>query len=209
MTRAYGSISSLIWRDGDFTSLPIEAQWLYFALVTQPDISSAGVLTLAERRWAGYTSNPQQHPDDIMTALEVLADKRFVGVDVSTSEVLVRSFIRHDGGYQNTKRHKAIAAAIRSVASPMLLAIIQREIANLDMENKVRDTLCPTWRDAVSRDGEQAEGYPKVMVTVTDQVTDPVPNYESGGSESSSSNESNARGLRAVGGTRSTKAGDE
>ncbi|WP_134324561.1 hypothetical protein [Cumulibacter soli] len=137
--REYGQILSAIWRDREFRKMPTDPQWLYLALVTQPDISSCGVLTLAERRWAGYAED--QTPGKIGGALIVLESARFVVLDQATGELLVRSFIKHDKGYRNKKRVPAIVAAIRAVDSEHLLDVIAQEMAILDMPDDVRECL--------------------------------------------------------------------
>ena len=53
----YGKIYKRIWGDKDFKALPGSQQLLYVKLLSQPDISMAGVLTLASTRWAGQTAD--------------------------------------------------------------------------------------------------------------------------------------------------------
>lgn len=47
MARTFGKIECSAWRDPDWLSLPADAQWCYGLLVSQPEITSAGVLPLA------------------------------------------------------------------------------------------------------------------------------------------------------------------
>ena len=49
----YGKIFKRVWGDADFKALTCQQQLLYLKLVSQTDISLAGVLTLATIRWRG------------------------------------------------------------------------------------------------------------------------------------------------------------
>ena len=51
MAREYAKLLTRIWADGDFKRLSGNAQRLYFQIISQPDLSSVGVVTLAEKRW--------------------------------------------------------------------------------------------------------------------------------------------------------------
>jgi hypothetical protein len=131
MSRSYANIITAIWRDADFRALSGEAQRTYLMLVTQPDISAAGTLDLTVRRWAAMASDTK--PDDISRTLVVLADARFVVVDEDTEELLVRSFVRHDNGYRNSKRRPAILEAARDARSPLLRQALADEFGRLGL----------------------------------------------------------------------------
>ena len=208
MTREYGNVQSLIWRDPEFRRLNTADQWAYLMLTTQPDISSCGVLTVAASRWARYSQDMTEKA--VAASLRRLEahSQRYVVIDVDTDELLVRSFVRHDKGYTNIKRLPAITAAAEAIESPILRGSLNLEMANLGVDIHLGNSLSPDELDAVFRSRPSLSGMPEVLVTVQDPVTDTV--LTSSGSESSSSNESNARALRAVnGGFASTEAGDE
>lgn len=131
MARQYAQITTAIWRNEGFTALPHDEQWLYLLLNTQPDISAAGVLTLAVKRWSGRSAN--MTPAMINRLLDNLAAKRFLILDRDLDEVLVRSFIRWDRGYANPKRQPSIRDAIDAVESPAILAAIAGELGRLGM----------------------------------------------------------------------------
>ena len=87
-----------IWTDREFLALPPTAQRLYMFLISQPDIAHDGVLALRERRWAGSASGLTAA--SVVDDLVALAAARFVVIDQTTEELLVRSFIRRDGVYR-------------------------------------------------------------------------------------------------------------
>lgn len=136
MARRYGQIVSAIWNgDSEFRNLDAEPQRLYLVLVTQKDISSAGVLPLTIRRWASYAANTT--PDDIWAALKQLVARRYIVCDYDTEEVLVRTFVKWDGGYGNRKRVAAIRGAASTVASPAIRASLARELDALGIAHQL------------------------------------------------------------------------
>jgi hypothetical protein len=136
LARQYAQIITAIWRDDDFTALPHDEQWMYLLLNTQPDISAAGVLTLAITRWA--KRSPTMKPEMINELLDRLAVKRFVAIDRDTDEVLVRTFIRWDKGYSNPKRQPAIRDAINAVESESILAVLAVEVDRIALPTQWR-----------------------------------------------------------------------
>ena len=52
MARSYAKLLTSIWRNDDYLRLGAAAQRMYVLLLSQPDLSPVGVLTVAERRLA-------------------------------------------------------------------------------------------------------------------------------------------------------------
>lgn len=123
--RNYAQVSTSLWApDSDFRKLPARAQRLYKVLMTQPNITAAGVLPLTVKRWANLA--PDTPVDEIEETLVILEDARYVVIDRDAEELLVRSFVRWDKGYGNPKRRPVIVRAAGAVASmPIRLAISQ------------------------------------------------------------------------------------
>lgn len=129
--RKYANLFTAIWADKDFVGLDKCAQATYFLLISQPDITAAGVLPLTERRWAKLSASTRG--SDIMRDLEALESARFVFVDENTDEVLVRTFVKHDKGYGNPKRIPSVIDAVSGLRSPKLRMILKTEIDALDL----------------------------------------------------------------------------
>lgn len=115
MARDYARIMTAIWRNKEFRALDEAPQRMYLLLVTQPDISAAGVLPLRLRRWADMSASSTS--DSLARALKVLEAGRFIVVDWDAEELLIRSFIRWDGGFNNPKRRPVIVRAAEEVVS--------------------------------------------------------------------------------------------
>lgn len=131
MARSYANLATAIWRDDDFRALSVDEQYAYFLLMSQPDISAAGVLTIALTRWASRAKGMTR--DRLSAAIDGLAAHRFVVVDHETDELLIRSFVRWDGGYTNSKRRFAIRDAADQIVSPAIRRALAAEFERLDL----------------------------------------------------------------------------
>jgi hypothetical protein len=130
--RKYSQVSTGLWRpDDDFHGLGMAGQWAYFMLITQPDISAAGVLSLNVKRWASRTDDID--PSIVVAALQRLQDAGKVVYDTDTEELLVRTFVKWDGGYNNQKRRPVIERAARAVESMKLRRVLARELSKLGL----------------------------------------------------------------------------
>ena len=129
MARSHARITTSIWADREFTRLTALSQRLYFLLLSQPNLSHAGVLPLTIRRWTLLSGDRDE--DAIRAALTELDGHRFIVVDYDTEELLIRSFIRNDGVW---KQPKVLAIALEEaeqVASPRLRRAIAVELQRL------------------------------------------------------------------------------
>ena len=125
MSRDYARIMTSIWRNKEFRGLTEQQQRAYLFLVTQPDISAAGVLPLRVRRWADAASSSTA--DSLAQLFKELESGRFIVVDWDAEELLIRSFIRWDGGFNNPKRRPVIIRAAEEVESAMIARHIDLE----------------------------------------------------------------------------------
>jgi len=66
----------------------------------------------------------------------------YIAVDDDTEEVLVRSFVKWDGGgYKNSKRRPGILATAEAVVSQRLREILAAELTKLGVEHALLDSL--------------------------------------------------------------------
>lgn len=114
----YIKLQRHIWLDGDFVALTADAQRLYLVLISQPDLSHAGVVAFTPGRWSTLATDTT--PAGIRAAVDELTAARFVAVDERTEELWVRSYMAHDGGYRTPNVHKPIRAALASIMSPTI-----------------------------------------------------------------------------------------
>lgn len=126
MAREHVRIWLSIWDDADFVSLPSQHQRTYFALMSNKDINYAGVAPLLPGRLA--QTAPDLTERKVMASLEALADSLFVVLDRTTSEVLVRTFIRWDGILKQPNVVRAMNKAFTRVYSEPIKQAIREEL---------------------------------------------------------------------------------
>lgn len=124
MARQYGKVFCTIWDDRDFLALAPMARLLYLALVSQHDITPAGVLTIATRRWRKFVDGTAETVD---VSLAELAAARFVMVDDDNAELWVRTFMQYDGRLENPKLRASISTAITQIRSRTLQSLASSE----------------------------------------------------------------------------------
>jgi hypothetical protein len=140
MAREYARIKVSVWDDssGFVQSLDVNAKLLYIHLISRRDLSYAGHLFVRAHRWAAAC-----FAGDLTVceeALAALVAERYVMIDDLTGELLIRTYIKHDGGWRNPKVRKAIESAISKIESPelstaaanFLISVVQTEKALVD-----------------------------------------------------------------------------
>lgn len=111
----YVKVVRSIWSNPDFIALNMSTQRAYFMLISQPDITHAGVLPLTERRWANLAADTD--PAMLLAELEVLEAEQFIVCDRDTDEVWVRSYMRYDEMFKVPNGQKAIDKALEQILS--------------------------------------------------------------------------------------------
>lgn len=130
--RSYAQVVTSIWTDPDFCARSAGAQRTYFMLFSQPEINAAGILPLTVKRWA--LTVKQSERKNVSAWLSELAAAGFIVTDETTEELLVRSFIKWDHGYNNIKRIPVILDGMRAVRSLKLASILRDEARKLDLD---------------------------------------------------------------------------
>jgi hypothetical protein len=125
MARRYAPLLCAIWDDPDFQSLSERAQRCYVLLISQRKLTMVGVLPFTPRSWSRGCNDTST--DDILQAIDELVATRFVIVDESTEELLVRTMVKHDPP-RGPKSITAMWRSLEMVESPELRAAIVREI---------------------------------------------------------------------------------
>jgi hypothetical protein len=123
----YVKLHRSIWTDPDFTTLPPMAQRLYLLLISQPDITTAGVLPLTAGRWA--TLAPGMNAHDVRADLDRLVLGRFIVLDPGTEELWIRSYISYDSAWTNPNGRTSLDNALKQIVSPAIRGAVQGAIA--------------------------------------------------------------------------------
>lgn len=129
MARDHARIQTAIWRNREFRDLPRDAQHLYFVLLSQPTLSYCGVLDWWPNRLANLSGDADEQA--VYAAAKALIDAEFIGLDAETSEVMIRTYIKHDGVMQRVNMGKAMTRALMRVSSLPIQDCIRHELAKL------------------------------------------------------------------------------
>lgn len=130
MARSEARISIEVWaNESDFTALSSDAQWMYFFLLSQPDLAHDGVIALRERRWSQKAAGLKV--EQIEHRIAELEDARYVVVDRDAEELLVRSFVRRDKVYRQPNVLRAALDHLPLVSSPFIMQAIKVELLRI------------------------------------------------------------------------------
>jgi len=132
MARDRANINTNIWTDQDWRDLPIAEQHLYWLLSTHPDLSYVGVADWRTARLAAMAADAT--PGGIQATAESLQEKRFVFIDEDTEEILIRSFLRHDGLLKQPKLSISMVNAFGAVSSKKIREVVTHELQRLYAE---------------------------------------------------------------------------
>lgn len=126
MARTHAAINLDIWSDEDWRRLSVRAQWLYLALLSSPSLSFAGITDWRPARLAALSDDLTA--DDVRMFTAELIAGRFILVDPSTEEALIRSFVRWDGLLRTPNIVKAMVRDHGTAASTTLRAVFVDEL---------------------------------------------------------------------------------
>lgn len=125
MARKHAQILTSIWADDDFAALPELTQRLYLFLLSQPDLSLAGILVARPGAWARRGASKDR--DAIESALDDLEAARLIAWDRDTDEVWLRSFHKHNVA-GSPKTLIGASRAFAAVASKRLRGCIAESV---------------------------------------------------------------------------------
>lgn len=137
MARDHARIQTAIWNDPDWRKLDQGAQHLYWMLASSPDLSYCGRLDYIPGRMTDLCSGLTEAK--IQAAVKRLERAKYVVVDRKTHELLVRSFIRHDGILARRNMGHACGRALGAVHSAAIREAVLQELARLWLEDSGRD----------------------------------------------------------------------
>lgn len=184
MAREYARVKIKIWADTDFRDLTDPAQSMYFRLITSPTLNLVGVADWRPQRLIPLTRGATL--ESSRAAARELQEHGYVVVDEETEEILVRSFIRHDGVVKSPNIASAMVKDFAATASSTLCGVIVHELHRLHDEEPdlkgwpvVRDLLDNPSIDPASIDAEPLSNGSEM---VPDRFPEPSSNTSSNGS---------------------------
>jgi hypothetical protein len=137
VSRDRANIRTDIWNDDSFRALTGPAQLLYLQLLTSATLSYAGVADWRPKRLASISGG--RAAAEVNNAAEELTQGLYIVIDEDTEEVLIRSFLKHDGLLQKPNVAKAMVTAWGRIYSLTLKGVVVHEL------NRLHDRF-PDWR---------------------------------------------------------------
>jgi hypothetical protein len=137
MSRDHARFQTAIHHDPDWRRLDQSAQHTYMMLTTHPDLSYCGVIDYLPSRWVGSTNGLTE--TKIKASIRTLERAKYVVADRATSELFVRSFIRHDKILARRNMGNACGRALGLVHSEVIRDAVLHELARLWLEDSGRD----------------------------------------------------------------------
>lgn len=133
MARDHARIRLDIWNDDDWRGLSSSGQWLYMCLLSQPSLSFAGVADWRPPRLASMTR--ELTGDDVEAFAAELEQERFILVDRRSEEVLIRSWVKHDGLMASPNMAVALTKDHAEIGSTPLRGVIVDQLQTLRTAN--------------------------------------------------------------------------
>lgn len=137
MARDHARFQTSMHNDPDWRRLDPMAQHTYWMIATSPDLSYCGVIDYLPARWVGLSNGLTE--TKIKASVRTLERAKYVVVDRTTSELLVRSFIRHDKILARRNMGNACGRALGAVHSQVIRDAVLHELARLWLEDPSRD----------------------------------------------------------------------
>jgi hypothetical protein len=129
MARDHARILTAIWRDEDFRALPVDAQHTYLTAVSHDELSYCGRLDYRPGRLAVLAKG--NTAKKVEAAVARLVRARYVVLDRDTEELLIRTYVKHDGVLDRVNMGKAVARATTKLVSLQLRAALFEELARI------------------------------------------------------------------------------
>jgi hypothetical protein len=132
MARDHARLKLSVWDSRDWRSLTIAGQHMYWTLISHKDLTYAGVMDW----WPGRLASLSKDADEghVYGAVKELQDARYVFLDTEESELLVRTYVRHDNILERANMGKACARAITKMHSLDLRDVLFHELAKLRLD---------------------------------------------------------------------------
>ena len=160
MARDHARLKCSIWSDSDFTSLPASAQRTYFLALSQPGLTYAGVVSYTPGRWSRLAAGTS--PAAIRKDIRTLEDAGYVVVDEGTEELLISTFVKHDGIMKQPHVARAMVKAANGIVSPAVREAFRSALLDLQRE-RLADPPKPKEGEEPKQDGWSVEGLAELL----------------------------------------------
>jgi hypothetical protein len=138
-TRAFARVTTDFHDEPSIRNLTPDQQWAYDVVYKRPDLSRCGVVAYTPRRWAKFAKGMTE--TKLRRLYDQLANTRHIVLDDDTEELLIRTYVRHDGLLTQPNVVAAMVSDYRLISSSVIktaFLIEMRRIWDLDLEQNAR-----------------------------------------------------------------------
>jgi hypothetical protein len=139
--RSEARLFTSTWNGDNFTSLSRHAQGTFFFLLSQVDLTHAGIIPLRPARWAKKAAGLTV--GQVREDIAVLEDRRYVVTDEEAGELLVRSLVRRDKVLRQPFLFPALAESAMEAESEAIRAVLLGELLRCRDEGNVNAGIAP------------------------------------------------------------------
>lgn len=136
MAREFARYLVSTHHDPDWAEMTTIQHDCYMALLSSPDLSWAGVHPYLPARFAALAADLTEKK--VTKAWEDLESLNKVIIDKRTSEICVRTFLRHDNVLSKPNIAKAFCLAYERILSPTVKSGVASEVKRLFLDNSER-----------------------------------------------------------------------
>lgn len=126
MARDHARLQVAIWNDPEFRALDRDDQRMFMLLCSQARLTYCGTLDYFPSRLAKLAADDTE--ESVLNAIWRLDKYRFAVVDEETHEILVRSFVRHDGLLKSPNITRAMCKDRANIISDRLRDCVDSEL---------------------------------------------------------------------------------
>lgn len=126
MPRDHARLQVAIWNDPEFRALDRDDQRMFMVLFSQARLTYCGTLDYFPSRLAKLAADDTE--ETVQNAVWRLDKYRFVVADEETHELLVRSFVRHDGLLKSPNITRAMCKDRANIISDRLREAVDAEL---------------------------------------------------------------------------------
>lgn len=131
MPRTFANVRTDMWANTDFRAVSPTGKLLYAYLMSCPSLTYAGVADWRPARIAPVLGITR---DELEQAAVDLTMGAYIWVDQETEEVLIRSFVRHDGLLRQPRLPVSMANDFAAIASGIIRRFFAFELTRLHDE---------------------------------------------------------------------------
>lgn len=136
MARSYARVSVQRFHDEEWRALPLAEKAVFDMLLGHPKLSICGALDVKLGSLARYA--PDLDAGTLAELLGSLEDAGYIRWDRDTDELVIRTFVRHDGVLQNQNLGRGMWAAWLTIESDDLRQFIVDNVPDLAFEERFR-----------------------------------------------------------------------